>query len=150
FQQLAVNYQNTVLEAAREAEDAIVALLRTQEEAAFLFDSMEASKRSVDLSMLQYREGLVDYQRVLDTQRFLTTQQDQYTETRGDVDLSLISLYKALGGGWEIRAGKDFVPEEIKAEMQERTNWGRLLSPEQVEPPATEKERKRLRRRPDW
>ena len=57
----------TVLEAAREAEDGIVAFLRTQEQENFLIESVRASKRSVDLSMIQYREGLTDYQRVLDT-----------------------------------------------------------------------------------
>ncbi|NIO12192.1 MAG: TolC family protein, partial [Deltaproteobacteria bacterium] len=50
FQELAVNYQNTVLRASQEVEDAIVAFLRTQEEAGFLSGSVAASKRSVDLS----------------------------------------------------------------------------------------------------
>jgi len=148
FQQLAVNYQNTVLKAAQEVEDAVVAFLRAQEEADFLSDSVKASKRSVDLSEIQYREGLVDYQRVLDTQRFLTQAQDTLTATVGKIAINLIAMYKALGGGWEIRVGKDFVPEEIKAEMRERTNWGRLLAPEKVEPPS-DKDRKKWRW-PDW
>ena len=95
-----VNYENTVLEAAREAEDGIVSLLRTQEQEKFLVESVVASKRSVDLSMIQYREGFTDYQRVLDTQRFLTNQQDIQTAVSGNVSLSLVSIYKALGGGW--------------------------------------------------
>jgi NodT family efflux transporter outer membrane factor (OMF) lipoprotein len=138
FQQLVVNYQNSVLEAAREAEDAIVGFLRSQERVEFLADSVTASKRSVDLSLIQYREGVVDYQRVLDTERFLTAQQDSMTETMGSVALSLIAMYKALGGGWEIRAGNDFVPEGIKEEMKVRTNWGDLLEPEEHEPVAEE------------
>jgi NodT family efflux transporter outer membrane factor (OMF) lipoprotein len=133
FQELAVNYQNTVLRAAQEMEDAMVGFLRVQEEMEFLADSVKASKRSVDLSLIQYREGLVDYQRVLDTQRFLTEQQDRLTETSGDVSLSLVAMYKALGGAWEIRAGKDFVPDETKEEMRTRTNWGGLLAPEKLE-----------------
>jgi NodT family efflux transporter outer membrane factor (OMF) lipoprotein len=148
FQELAVNYQNTVLKAAQEMEDAMVAFLQSQEEENFLSESVKASKRSVDLSQLQYREGLVDYQRVLDTERFLTQAQDRLTSTTGSVALNLVAMYKALGGGWEIRAGKDFVPEETKEEMQNRTNWGRLLSPEEVEPPSDE-DRKKWRR-PDW
>jgi len=149
FQQLIVNYQDTVLQAAREVEDAMVAFLRTKEEAAYLGESVTASKRSVDLSLLQYREGLVTYQRVLDTQRSLTLAQENHTTTKGSVVTNLIALYKALGGGWETRIGKDFVPEAIKEEMQQRTNWGNLLTPATLEKPTPEKEQ-RLWRRPEW
>ncbi|MCK5511862.1 MAG: efflux transporter outer membrane subunit, partial [Thermodesulfovibrionia bacterium] len=63
FQQLVVNYQNTVLNAYREVEDAMVGFLRSQEQVKYLADSVNASKRSVDLSLIQYREGVADYQR---------------------------------------------------------------------------------------
>lgn len=138
FQQLIVNYRNAVLRAAQEVEDAMVAFLRRQEEVAFLSDSVRASKRSVDLSLIQYREGLTTYQRVLDTQRFLAQQQDLLTETSGSVVVSLVAMYKALGGGWEIRAGKDFVPPETKEAMRKRTDWGDLLSPEASKTPPSE------------
>jgi NodT family efflux transporter outer membrane factor (OMF) lipoprotein len=149
FQELVADYENTVLAAAQEAEDAMVAFLRTQDAVLFLADAVKASKRSVDLSLIQYREGLVDYQRVLDTQRFLTEQQDDLVFTAGNVDLSLIAMYKALGGGWEIRKGKDFVPPEIKAEMSKRTNWGNLLEPQKLETEPAE-EVKSLFHKPDW
>jgi NodT family efflux transporter outer membrane factor (OMF) lipoprotein len=136
FQQLVVNYQNTVLRAAQEVEDAMVAFLRAQEEVRFLSDSVKAAKRSVELSMIQYREGLVDYQRVLDTQRFQTQEEDLLTSTAGDVAVNMISMYKALGGGWQIRVGKDFVPVGTKEEMQKRTDWGKLLTPEKLETPS--------------
>ena len=148
FQQLVVNYQNTVLRAAQEVEDSMVAFLRGQEEAGFLSNSVAAAARSVELSMIQYREGLVDYQRVLDTQRFLAQEQDFLTSTTGSVALNLVAMYKALGGGWEIRVGKDFVPDETKAEMRDRTGWGKLLEPEKLEPPPDEDREKW--RWPDW
>ena len=53
--------------------------------------------------MLQYQEGVVDYQRVLDSQRFLLQQQNNLAQTRSSVTVNLIALYKALGGGWELR-----------------------------------------------
>jgi outer membrane protein TolC len=53
-----------------KVEDAMVAFLRSQDEIKFLSESVRATTRSVDLSMIQYIEGLVDYQRVFDTQRF--------------------------------------------------------------------------------
>ncbi|MFB3123112.1 MAG: efflux transporter outer membrane subunit [Candidatus Binatia bacterium] len=135
FQELVVNYQNTVLRAAQEVEDAIVAFLRTQEQARFLSESVESAKRSVELSLIQYREGATDYQRVLDSQGFLVQQQDRLTLSLGDVPTSLIAVYKALGGGWQIREGKDFIPEEIKTEMNSRTDWGNLLQLEEVKSP---------------
>jgi hypothetical protein len=75
---------------------------------------------------------------VLDAQRFLAEQQDLLTETSGTVATNLIVMYKALGGGWQIRTGKDFVPEETKDEMMKRTDWGDLLSPRKLETPPAE------------
>jgi NodT family efflux transporter outer membrane factor (OMF) lipoprotein len=148
FQELVVNYKNTVLKAAQEAEDGLYAFLRSQEEVGFLRESAEGATRSVELSMTQYREGLVDYQRVLDTQRFQTQTQDLLTSTKGAVLINLIVTYKALGGGWESRVGKDFVPEEIKKEMKGRTDWGNLLTPAKLE---TLPDEQRMKwRSPDW
>jgi len=135
FQQLAVDYQNTVLRAYQEVEDAIVAYLREQERVGLLAESVKASRRSVDLSLAQYREGAADYQRVLDSQSTLVNAQNNFAQSQGDVSLNLISLYKALGGGWQIRDGEDFIPVEVKREMEERTNWGDLLETKQVEDP---------------
>jgi NodT family efflux transporter outer membrane factor (OMF) lipoprotein len=129
FQQLAVDYQNTVQKAVQEVEDALTAFVLAQEEQASLAESLAAATRSVELSLVQYKEGLVDFQRVLDTQRFQTQVQDLLTATQGSVVLNLIATYKALGGGWEIRADKDFVPEKVKREMKARTDWGELLTP---------------------
>ena len=98
-----------------------------QSRAALLNDSVASAQRSVELSLVQYRQGSINYQRVLDTQRFLVQQQDRYTITRGDVALSLITTYKALGGGWETRAEGPILGPDIEAEMRGRTNWGDVL-----------------------
>jgi len=149
LQQLIVNYENTVLRAHQEVEDSMIGFLRRQQEARFLMDSVKASQRSVDLSMLQYKEGMVDYQRVLDSQRVLSDSQDAWTATRGDAILNLIALYKALGGGWQIREGHDFVSKDNLEEMEKRTNWGDLLEPEALATPASAKESQQWRW-PDW
>ena len=135
FQELIVTYQDTVLQAQREVEDALAAFLGSQEQVRFLSQSVDASRRSVNLALIQYREGLADYQRVLDTQKTLVERQDTLITSTGDVPRNLIAVYKALGGGWEIRKGKDFISTETKKEMGERTNWGKLLSREEVESP---------------
>lgn len=127
FQQLTIDYKNTVLEAAREVEDALTAFLRAQVRVDLLADSVTEAERSVDLALIQYRAGSVNYQRVLDTQRFLVQQQDRLTETRGDVVLNLVAAYKALGGGWEIRRGRRVLPAKVEKEMRSRTSWGKRL-----------------------
>ena len=59
-----------------------------------------AARRSLTLANALYREGYSDFQRVLDAQRALSTQQDAYIVNRGNAVGDLIALYKALGGGW--------------------------------------------------
>ena len=149
FQELAVNYDDTVIRAAQEVEDAMVSFLRSQESVFFLADAVKSSKRSVDLSMIQYREGLVDYQRVLDTQRDLTAQQDNLVFTAGSVGRNLVEIYRSIGGGWGLREGKDFVSAKVKEEMEQRTNWGGMLSPQNAEYPPSQ-EVNSLFNRPDW
>jgi len=140
LQQLLVNYQNVVLGAAQEVEDSTAGFVRSQEQSRFLTKSVTAARRSVDLAVIQYRDGATDYTRVLNSQQSLIGQQDQSTVTRGDIAQNLVALYRALGGGWQLRAGRDFVPDSTKEEMSERTDWGDLLTPEEAEtliPPTT-------------
>ncbi|MDX1697144.1 MAG: TolC family protein, partial [Thiohalobacterales bacterium] len=129
LQQALVNYRNTVLTAYREAEDAMVAFVESQRESEFRATSAQAAQRSTEIASIQYREGSVDFQRVIDAERFLVQQQDQWTSVRGDIALNMVALYKALGGGWELREGREFVSEENRNEMAERTSWGKLLDP---------------------
>jgi hypothetical protein len=82
----------------------------------------------VDLATTQYREGAVDYQRVLDAQRELLQTQNALVETRSSIATNRIALFKALGGGWEQRQSQPVIPEQMKEEMEKRTNWGNLLS----------------------
>ncbi len=148
-----VNYQNTVLEALREVEDGLAGFTGTNAQAVLLVDSVKAAERSVHLALIQYRDGAVDYQRVLDTQQSLLSAQDRYTNVRGEIVLNLVATYKALGGGWQIRAGNDILPQERQEQMRDRTDWGGLI-PETVPddlpgPPPTGKAQPMFNR-PDW
>lgn len=134
FQQLIVNYQNAVLRAAQESEDALIGFLKAQEATAFTQNSAQAARRSVEIALVQYREGAVDYQRVLDTQRALLQEEIRLTETRSSIATNLIALYKALGGGWELRQGQPLIAESTQSEMKKRTNWGHLLPPPSPKP----------------
>jgi hypothetical protein len=114
-----------------------------------LADAVQASKGAVEISLMQYKLGETDYQRVLDTQRDLSRRQDDLVSTAGAVGQNLVGIYRALGGGWEIRAGQDFIPASLKEEMESRTNWGNILSPEKTETPPSQ-EVKSILHKPDW
>ena len=61
---------------------------------------------------------------MLDSQRQLLNAQNTLAQTRSSVVTELIALYKALGGGWEVREGQPVVSDDVRVEMQKRTNWG--------------------------
>ncbi|MGD8373228.1 MAG: TolC family protein, partial [Syntrophobacterales bacterium] len=149
LQELLLNYQNTVLRAQQEVEDGLVVFLRGQERVALLSKGVEAAKRSAELALIQYREGATDYTTVLTAQQALLEQQDRLASSQGEVPQGLIALYRALGGGWEIRDGKEFIPPQVKEEMEDRTNWGGLLTPAAVQKPPDAKPKKSIRV-PDW
>lgn len=127
FQQLAIAYEDTVLRAQQEVEDAIAGFLSDRRRVEKLASAVESAARSVHLANLQYREGQVDYIRVLNTQQSLLVAEDRLVSTQGSLVLNLIALYKALGGGWELREGRNFVPDEVREQMRERTNWNGYL-----------------------
>ncbi len=83
FQELLVDYQNLVLTAQAEVDSAIVAYLRAHTEAKYLAESVKAAERSVELSLVQYREGSTDFNQVLTTLTQQSEQQDALTTTNG-------------------------------------------------------------------
>ncbi len=149
FQQLLIAYQNTVLKAQQEVEDALVGFLRAQERADFLAESAGAARRSFDIAAAQYREGVTDFTTVLTAQQALLLEQDNLAVTLGDISRNLVGIYRAIGGGWEIREDEDLVPPDVKEAMAKRTDWGDLLSPASYAPPASERPRPPIRP-PDW
>jgi len=101
FQQTVLAYRDAVLKANEEVENGIVSYLREQERAVSLNVSAKAASRSVEIATKQYEKGMIDYQPLLDSERVLTHQQDTLTESRGLIGVYLVSIYKALGGGWQ-------------------------------------------------
>ncbi len=128
FQQLLVAYRDTVLKAAQEVEDALTGFLNAQQAFVSTQGAVEAAQRSVELALVAYREGAVDYQRVLDAERSLLQQQDSLAQASSSIATYLIALYKALGGGWEPRQRELVVPDRMRHEMEQRTDWGDTLS----------------------
>jgi len=137
FQQLYEQYQDTVLRAARELDDAAINFAKARAQVEILRDSVQAARRSLDIATIQYREGLVDFQRVLDSQRTLFSQQERLVTIQGGVMLSLVTLYKAMGGGWQAARARPVVDDETRSVMRERSDW-KLLLDDPLPPPAAD------------
>lgn len=135
FQELIVTYQNTVLQAQQEVENALIGFLKAQQRAQKLAGATAAAQRSVGLAVLQYRQGITDFTTVLTAEQQLLVQQDNLAATLGDISTNLVGVYRAMGGGWQLREGHDFLPDATKQAMAQRTNWGNLLTPTPLPPP---------------
>ncbi len=147
LQQALVDYQNSVLLAQREVEDSLVGFAKSREVVGLLTQAATAARSTVQLSRIQYEGGTTDYTTVINAQAALLEQENALAQARSAVPQSLIGLYRALGGGWQIREGHDFVPDAVKEEMQQRTDWGSLLVPAALEGGSVEQE---PLRKPAW
>ncbi len=128
LQQLIEAYQNIVLQAAREVDDAAYSMRKTAEQQLLIDKAMVASERALEIANTRYREGYADFQRVLDAQRAMFSQADRQLVTRQKNIAAVISLYKSLGGGWAETPVEQLVPEAVRSEMQQRSDWGDLLT----------------------
>ncbi|MDA7980502.1 MAG: TolC family protein [Pirellulales bacterium] len=113
FEQRVTAYEEIVLNAHREVEDAMVLFLRSKEEVAELQKAVDATARSVELVRIQYEEGETDFGRVFVLESNLVRAQDRLVAAQANVAIGLTQLYKALGGGWQLRCElpyHDFAP----------------------------------------
>jgi NodT family efflux transporter outer membrane factor (OMF) lipoprotein len=97
-----LEYENRVLEAIAEVDNSIASYNLQNQRHQYLHDAVAAGKEAVSLVTIQYELGLTDFQNVLDTQRTLFNQQDNLISNEGSSAIEIVSLYKALGGGWKI------------------------------------------------
>lgn len=95
---LMAQYLNLVLQAYQEAENAMAGFIKAHDERVYLEEALKASQRAASLSEELYREGLADYERVLEAQRSLLSIQDQYVVNNGNIALFFVQIYQALGG----------------------------------------------------
>jgi len=99
-EQALLSYESSVLGALADVENALVAYANEQMRRQALVEGAQAAQRAVTLSQNQYTSGLIDFQNVLNAQRALFSLQSQQAQSDAAVTSNLISLYKALGGGW--------------------------------------------------
>ncbi len=154
YQELLIDYQNAVLKAQQEVEDGLTEFGESRNRAAFLHKSVEAADGALNIAMLEYKDGVVDFTTVLNAEENLYKAKNDLAVAEGNIPLGLIKAYRAMGGGWEVRADRDFVPAATRDEMLQRTDWGTLLTPDLLQPqapglPAPE-DKGPLIRAPEW
>jgi outer membrane protein, multidrug efflux system len=94
----AANYEQVVLTALEETENNFVAYSKYQSRLTSLSAQAVASRRAAELAEMQYREGAADYLVLLDAQRTLLDAEDEVAQAEADVNVSVVAIYKALGG----------------------------------------------------
>lgn len=119
-EQARLRYEQTVLSAVEEVENAMASFIQESKRRTSLQSSADESERSVKLVRELYANGLTDFQNVLDMQRTLWTQQDRLAVSRGQIVLNLIRIYKAVGGGWPLDRPEQERPAEKSDESKQR------------------------------
>lgn len=135
LQTLLIAYQNTVLKAQQEVENGLAGYLQGRDQVDLLKQSVAAANNALRIAIDQYQLGTRDFTTVLTAEQNLYQAQSNLAAAEGNVSASLISVYRALGGGWQIRSDSEFVNDATINEMRSRTNWGRLLPPAGKPPP---------------
>jgi len=96
------SYEQTILEAIKEIEDRLKGYHEQLARMAALKNSVQASRETVEMSARLYKDGLTDFQNVLDAQRSLLETESAMDVAEGNTSIQLVGLYKAMAGGWPI------------------------------------------------
>jgi NodT family efflux transporter outer membrane factor (OMF) lipoprotein len=101
-EELLARYERSVLSALEEVENSLVAISREKRRVKFLDEAVRANELAVKLAMERYLAGAQSYLAVIDAQGALYGAEDQLAQSRQAQVLAMVSLYKALGGGWQL------------------------------------------------
>ncbi|OEF28659.1 TolC family protein [Vibrio rumoiensis] len=127
LQEALVNYNQDVLEAVQEVSTAMSSYSIYQDQKKLRFDSVEAAVRAFNISMIQYQNGQITFERLLNSVTRMTQNEDAYAQVKGNLANQVVALYKALGGGWQATTGMPFVSQKNIDQMKDRTDWGDYL-----------------------
>ncbi|MFW6105810.1 MAG: efflux transporter outer membrane subunit [Desulfovermiculus sp.] len=108
-EQALLAYRLTVLQALSEVESAMTGYREQKKRLDSLHNAVLASRKSLHMAEKLYKDGLADFQNVLDAQRSLYSAEDQMDTAKGNAALFMVTLYKALGGGWNSKTGSSGV-----------------------------------------
>jgi NodT family efflux transporter outer membrane factor (OMF) lipoprotein len=103
FQELLAAYQNSVLTANQDVENGIITFLNAQVRTRFQQEAVDNSRAAVDVVLKQLEAGAVDFTTLTQVEQTLVVQEDVLAQAQGEIVTGLIQVYRALGGGWQIR-----------------------------------------------
>ena len=99
-EQSGLAYQSTVLTALKDVENALIAYSKEQQRNKALQDTTAANRKAVNLATELYTQGQINFLSLLDAQRSLYASEDSLVQSTRNLSTDVVSLYKALGGGW--------------------------------------------------
>jgi len=94
-------YEQVVLRALEETENAFVSYAQQRQRLAAVIEQAEASRRAAELARIRYREGALDFLRLLDAERTVLEAEDAVAVAEAELNGAVVAIYKAVGGGWE-------------------------------------------------
>jgi len=133
-EQALLTYDQAVLTALSDVENALVAYANEQQRRAALVDSVQYNRQALDLSTRLYNAGLTEFLNVLTAERSLYGAEDSLAQSQGAVASDLAALYKALGGGWEIDPD---APEYPPPPATQPSEAPALINQAATQPPVT-------------
>ncbi len=128
FQQSILNYQNVVLNAQREVQDALSVISTSQSSSTDLARAVTAAQQAASLALERYISGQNDYNTVIVAQQALQRVQNASVQSQTSTLLGYVAAFKSLGGGWSGDMTLPVLPAEMVATMTQRTDWGDALS----------------------
>lgn len=150
FQEKLLNYMNVILTAQKEVQDSMTRYIEMKKSVQHYEEAVRAAMKATQLTLIQYREGETGYTSVLYAQQQQLYTQSSLVKAQAELPKSLVALYRALGGGWQVQSRYDAIPENIKREMAKRTNWGDLLIQKNHEVPKTKQAQFKTLYYPTW
>ncbi|MGR5062163.1 TolC family protein [Photobacterium sp. DNB22_13_2] len=132
FQETLTNYNKQVLLAVQEVTNALESYQLNQYQQKLAFRSVDASVRAYNISLTQYENGQISFERLLNSLEKMTRSEDAYAIVKGNVANQVVALYKSLGGGWEAETGRPYLNDALRSQMESRTDWGEMLDETQL------------------
>ena len=128
FQQSLLAYQNQVLNAQKEVEDSLITISTTKSSKEDLTRGVVAAQSAADLALERYKAGQNDYTTVITAQQNLLNIQNSLVQTSSNELIGYVGAFKALGGGWTADMSPPKLPDQMVADMTDRTDWGSVLT----------------------
>lgn len=125
-QQTLFTYQQVIQNAFREVEDGLIDQNKTGEQLQDQKREVEALRNYARIARLRYENGYTSYIDVLDAERRLFNAELFYTQTQATLFRALVNLYKAMGGGWVLKAEQVVNEMPVSGEASHKTFWERI------------------------